>query len=158
EDLMTRISPLDHAATTGEARSLLDAVQVKLGMTPALMRGMAHSPATLAGYLSLAGALEKDSLGSRLREKIALTVAKWNGCDYCLAAHATIGKLVGLSKQEIDRAVEHRAEDSRDNAAVQLAVAILSTRGAVSDADLEKARAAGLGNSEIVDVVGNVSL
>jgi AhpD family alkylhydroperoxidase len=66
-------------------------------MVPNMTRAMANSPAVLDGYLQLSGALTKGKLPAKTREEIALAVSQANSCDYCLAAHSTIGKMVGLS-------------------------------------------------------------
>jgi AhpD family alkylhydroperoxidase len=55
---------------------------------------MASSPAALEGYLGLAGALAKGALSPQTGERIALAVAKINGCDYCMSAHSYLGKNV----------------------------------------------------------------
>ena len=55
----------------------------------------------LDGYLHLSGALGKGKLPAKAREQLALAVAQENGCDYCLAAHSAIGKMVGLSADQI---------------------------------------------------------
>ena len=44
---MPRIAPLDPAQTDGKAKALLDGVQKALGMTPNLVRTLAHAPAAL---------------------------------------------------------------------------------------------------------------
>ena len=105
---MNRIDPLDPESATGDARTLLEAVEKKLGMVPNLTRGLAHSPAALDGYLSLMGALAKGALTPRQREQIALAVAEANQCDYCLSAHSAIGGRLGLDEAEIGR--NRRAE------------------------------------------------
>jgi AhpD family alkylhydroperoxidase len=40
-------------------------------------------------------------LSAKAREQIALAVAQANECDYCLAAHSAIGKMVGLTAEQI---------------------------------------------------------
>jgi AhpD family alkylhydroperoxidase len=81
---------------------LLEAVNKQLGVIPNLMKLVGNSPAALEGYLSLSGALGKGVLSAPLRERIALTIAEYNGCDYCLAAHSYLGKnLAKLSDEEI---------------------------------------------------------
>ncbi len=98
---MQRLPAISPERAAGRAKELLDGVQAKLGMVPNLMRTMANSPAVLEAYLNFKGALAMGSLPATLREQIALTVAEVNGCDYCLAARATTGKMVGLNHQDI---------------------------------------------------------
>jgi len=81
--------------TASEASNpLFAAVKKQLGVVPNLMKLVGHSPAALEGYLSLNGALAKGKLDAKLRESIALAVAEYNGCDYCLSAHDYLGRNV----------------------------------------------------------------
>jgi AhpD family alkylhydroperoxidase len=98
---MSRIHQIAPEAATGKAKELLDAVNGKLGLVPNMTRAMVNSPAVLEGYLSLSGALGKGSLSAKNREQIALAVGQANHCDYCLAAHSAIGKMVGLTPDQI---------------------------------------------------------
>lgn len=75
---MPRLTALTNAAATDKARTLLDAVQQKLGMTPNLMRTMAHSPAVLESYLQFSGLLKQGALTDQHREQVSLTVAEAN--------------------------------------------------------------------------------
>ena len=112
------VSP-EHAA--GRAKELLGGVQATLGMIPNLTRTMANSPAVPEAYLNFIGALAMGSLPATLREQIALAVAEVNGCDYCLAAHATTGKMVGLNHQDILDSRQGISPDRRVEAALQFA-------------------------------------
>ncbi len=51
---MPRLTPIDPATATGEAKVLLDGVQKKLGVTPNLLRTLANAPAALKAYLGSA--------------------------------------------------------------------------------------------------------
>jgi AhpD family alkylhydroperoxidase len=118
---MSRISQIVPESATGKARELLDAVKSKLGLVPNMTRAMANAPAALDGYLSLSGALGKGSLSAKDRERIALAVGQANGCDYCLAAHSTIGKMVGLTADQILDSRRGTSVDSKSAAIVQFA-------------------------------------
>ncbi|MGS2739027.1 carboxymuconolactone decarboxylase family protein [Sinomicrobium sp. M5D2P17] len=94
---MQRIEALEPETATGKTKELFDEIQAKLGVVPAMMRTMGNSPVVLDGYLALNEALGKSSLGGKLGELIALTVANANRCNYCNAAHSFIGKkLLGI--------------------------------------------------------------
>lgn len=154
---MSRINAITNEDATGMAKSLLDAVQAKLGMTPNLMKTMAHSPEALQGYLAL-----NESIGStltaELREQIAIAVANANGCRYCLSAHTAIGKMAGLSDEELSRARNADAMDAKAKAVLGFASKIISERGSVSDEDLREIRSAGFGDKEITEIVAHVAL
>lgn len=153
-----RIEALDPARTAGKAKDLLGKVQAKLGLVPNLMRTLANSPAALEGYLALSGALAGGRLGAKLREQVALSVAESNDCGYCLAAHATLGKLAGLEADEIAAARAGEARDARDAAALRFARAVVEARGDVPDAELARVRAAGFDDGQIAELVSEVAL
>jgi uncharacterized peroxidase-related enzyme len=156
---MSRLSIPALEAAPAASRPLLDAVKAKLGTVPNMMKLLGVSPAALEGYLSLSGALDKGRLDARLRESIALTVAEFNGCDYCLAAHSFIGKnLVKLSDEQVAQARDARAADPRTGAALRFAQRVASDRGRVTDADLVTLRAAGFDDAETVEIVLHVAL
>lgn len=154
---MTRISPLDPSQAQGKSKALLDGVQKALGMTPNLLRTLAHSPAALQAYLDVGKALSTASLDAKSREAIALTVAGLNGCDYCASAHTAIGSQLGVNADELARNLEGRSAEPRLAAVLAFARAVVSEHGWVSDSDLEAARATGLGDAEIAEIVATVA-
>jgi uncharacterized peroxidase-related enzyme len=156
--MMTRLPAIDPAKATGNTKQLFDGVQAKLGLVPNMVRVMANSSAVLRGYLGLSGALAGGSLGAPLQEQIALAVSEANGCDYCLAAHTAVGTGVGLSEAEIVAARRGTAADPRSAAALRLAVALVESRGRVTDAELARVRAAGYTDGEIAEIVAEVAL
>ena len=155
---MSRIPAIDPAAATGKAQDLLSAVKSKLGLVPNMTRVMVNSPAVLEGYLGLNGALARGSLQPKVREELALVVAQDNECDYCLSAHTAIGKMVGLTPEEIAQSREGRSTDEHVEAALTFAKRVLATRGAVSDRDLSAVRAAGFSDGEIAEIIAHVAL
>lgn len=156
---MPRLTNVDPLEATGKAKELLDAVQDSLGVTPNMTRTMATAPALLEGYLGLSGALGAGLLPASLRERIALAVAQYNECGYCLAAHSYIGtNMAGLSNDDVAAARGFTAEDDRIAAVLRFAVRILDSHGGVADTDLDAIRAAGYGDAEIAEIVGHVAL
>jgi AhpD family alkylhydroperoxidase len=123
-----------------------------------IFRGMANSPAVLDAYLKFSGALKEGKLDGKARESIALAVSQANKCDYCLAAHVTLGKQAGLDERAVREARLGRSADKKTNGAVALAKQLRDTQGRVTDGDLAAARSAGLDDGEIAEVVANVIL
>jgi uncharacterized peroxidase-related enzyme len=158
EKIMSRIHQVNPQSATGKAKELLDAVQGKLGLVPNMTRAMANSPAVLDGYLSLSGSLSKGALSAKSREQIALAVAQANECEYCLAAHSAIGKMVGLSVDQILDSRRGTSVDPKTDAIIQFARQVVDQRGLVSDANIAQVRAAGLDDGAIAEIVANVAL
>ena len=156
---MSRIAIPTVEQAPAASKPLLDAVHKQLGVVPNLMKLVGHSPAALEGYLSLNGALAKGVLDSALRDRIALTIAEFNGCEYCLAAHTYLGKnLAKLNESEILAAREGGSSEAKADAALRFARRVASEHGRVSDADLAALRTAGFDDASIIEIVLNVAL
>lgn len=155
---MTRIQAITLENATGKAKDLLNAVNGKLGMVPNMARTMANAPAVLDGYLAFSGSLSKGTLSAKLREQIALTVAQRNNCEYCLAAHSAIGKMVGLSEEQVIDSRHAKAVDSKSNAVLRFAGNLVDNRGKISDVELNDLRIAGVDDATIAEIVANVAL
>ncbi len=154
---MSRISAVD-PTTAGKAKELLDGVKAQLGRVPNMMKVMAQSPAVLSGALSLSTALAGGTLKPELREQIAIAVSQANGCEYCLSAHTTMGKLRGLPPEELAAARKGQSVDPKAQAALDFALAIVAERGRVTDGAFTDIREAGYGDEEIAEIVANVAL
>ncbi|MHC4976072.1 MAG: carboxymuconolactone decarboxylase family protein [Planctomycetota bacterium] len=150
---MPRVAPLTQENASEASKELLDVVQNKFGMVPNLLATLAHSPAALQMHLAMAQALESTSIHATLRESVALAVAATNRCNYCGAAHTAIGKMVGLSADEMTANLRGQSSDPKTQAALDLAIAIVKDRGWVSDADLQTARDAALNETEIAEII-----
>lgn len=155
---MTRISAVDPASATGEAKNLLASVQAKLGMTPNFLRVLAHSPAALSSFIGLYGIAEEGSLDVETRERIALALAEQNSCEYCLSAHTAIGRNVGLTGAEMGANRQGTSHDPKAAAAVMFARALAEHKGEVTNAELEAVRQAGYGEAEIVEIIVHVGM
>ena len=155
---MARLPIIDPDKSTGKAHELLTAVQKKLGLIPNMTRVMVNSPAVLEAYIGFSGSLDKGSLNTKIRERIALGTAEVNQCDYCLSAHSTISKLVGLNEAEILESRRAQAVDAKAAAALQFSRALVEKRGAASEADVDAARKGGLADGEIAEVVALTAL
>ena len=152
---MARLNQISPEAATGRARDLLDAVKDKLGLVPNMTRAMANAPAALDGYLQLSGALAKGTLPAKVREQIALAVAQANGCDYCLAAHSAVGRMVGLTAEQIRDSRLGTAVDPKADALIRFALKVVDARGRVERRRPGR-RSAGPGSTTaaIAEVVG----
>jgi uncharacterized peroxidase-related enzyme len=155
---MARLTQISPEAASGRARELLDVVKGRLGLVPNMTRAMTNSPAALDGYLQLSAALGKGSLSAKVREQIALAVAQANGCDYCLAAHSAVGRMVGLTADQIRDSRLGTAVDPKVDALIRFALKVVDARGRVGDGELDAVRRAGFDDAAIAEVVANVAL
>ena len=124
----------------------------KLGFVPNVIRLLSASPAALAGFVGLRGALG-GQLDRRTREAIALVVSEVNGCSYCLAAHSYTASEGHTQPEEISRNRLGQSSDEAVGAAARFAGQVVETRGHVTDVDLAKVRAAGFSDAQVVDII-----
>lgn len=155
---MSRIQIVDPKTATGDAKTLLDAVQSQLGITPNFIRVLANSPKALEGFLGLYGAAGGFTVGKPTQERIALAVAEGNGCQYCVSAHTAIGRHAGLSNEEMLLNRNGTSGDARAAAAVAFAHALNQNLGELTQAEFDSARAGGLNDAEIVEIISVVAL
>jgi alkylhydroperoxidase family enzyme len=132
--MTARLTPVEPAHADAHTHRLFDAIKARNGKVPNMMKTMAHSPALLEGYLAVSGALSKGVLPEVIRQQIALFVSQ-----------------VLLARQG-------QAQDPKQQAVLTLVQNILDQRGDVSDEQFAAARAAGLNDGEIAEVVGHVAL
>ena len=155
---MSRIKAISPELATGKTKELLEAVNDKLGMVPKMVRGMASSPAVLDAYVQLSASLGRATLSAKIREQLALAIAQVNHCDYCLAAHSAIGKMVGLTSDQIRDSRLGIAVDPKADALIHFARRVVEARGHVTDADVQAVRDAGFDDGVIAEIVANVAL
>lgn len=151
---MSRIAIPTRDEAHPDARPTLDGVNKLLGFVPNLHRLMSLNPNVLAGWAGLQGALGK-TLDVKTRDAIALAVSEANDCEYCLAAHSYIANnLVKISPEEIALNRKGGSSDPKRAAAATFALALIETRGKVSDAQFQAVRDAGFEDGDIVAIVG----
>jgi uncharacterized peroxidase-related enzyme len=157
---MSRIhTPSSIEEAPASSRPQLEAVKQLLGSVPNLFRMVSNSPAALAGYVGMLGALAKGKLPAATHERIALAVAEANGCDYCLSAHAWLGRNVAkLDEAEMAANRRGTSNDAHAEAAVRFARQVMDRRGHVSDAEYQAVREAGYDEAEVIEIVQHVAL
>ena len=153
---MSRINQINDDHANPAAQALFDGIRQKAGMVPNLYRVMAAEPAVLAANLAINDALSDGSFDAATREAIALTTAGANHCEYCASAHTAISKGLKVDADEIDNRLRARSGDPKLQAILSFADAVIESRGFVSDAQFDEARAAGLTDGEIMETVANV--
>jgi uncharacterized peroxidase-related enzyme len=154
---MSRLKLPTREAAPVASQGLLEAVQKQLGVLPNMFRLLGQSPAALQGFLGLNGALGK-ALDVRTRERIALSVAQINGCDYCLSAHAYLGlNLAKIGAAEITLNRKGASQDAKASAAVAFAAKVVKSRGKVAAADIRAVKDAGYSEAQIIEIVAVVA-
>jgi len=155
---MSTLPLIQPADATGDAAAVLAETKKTIGVVPNMAKAMANSPAVLKGYLGLSGALAGGVLPAAVRERLALATAEYNRCTYCLSAHTLLAKVAKINRDEIERARHAASDDPHVAALLTLSDAIARNRGTIDETDLKVARAAGVTDAEVAEVIGNLAL
>ena len=155
---MAQIKIVDPAQGTGKSKELLTALENKIKSLPNLAKALANSPAALKAWMEFDNALAKGSLDPKLRQEIALAVGQKNGCEYCVSAHTAIGKLAGLTDQQILNSRQGQGTSPKDTAALTFAHELLEKRGQVPASSIQALRDHGFTDGEIAEIVSHVAL
>ena len=155
---MQNLKSLNPTNATGKTKQIFDSLEKNLGTVPNLMRTLASSPAALNAYMAFDAALGESKIPASLREQIAITVANVNTCDYCLSAHNALGKLAGLSLDDLSLAQNAQARDPKVGVALRFAAAIVQKRGLLNASDIETMHDAGYSDGEITEIIAVVAV
>jgi uncharacterized peroxidase-related enzyme len=152
---MSRIAiPAVSTATGATADVYAQVRKIAGGGVPNLFAALGHlAPATLAAALNAEGALASSSLSKQDLETIKLLVSEQKGCDYCVAAHVMLGKMVGLSKEALRaiRAGQATGNAKRD-ALVRFVLNLQKTRGTISQQEFAAIREAGYTETQLAEI------
>ncbi|MFJ9539816.1 carboxymuconolactone decarboxylase family protein [Streptomyces sp. NPDC101225] len=153
---LARFKPVD---ATDEIADLYAQMKATIGVIPNMTQYMANSPAVVKAWMTLSGALDEGVLPAAVRHRLALSSAEYNRCTYCLSAHTFLAKNVAkLDRAEIERARDAASDDPHTDAVLKLSDAIARGRGSVAEEDVKEARAAGVTDAEVTEIIGNLAL
>ena len=133
-------------------QAIFDQLKKGLSFIPNLYATFAHSETALATYLALQNA--KSSLSPKAREVINLVVSQVNNCEYCLAAHTALGKMIGFTDEQIMEIRKGTASfDERLDALAKLVKNIAVDRGHANPALIKYFFEAGWTEANLVDAI-----
>jgi uncharacterized peroxidase-related enzyme len=145
--------PTDDAVPEA-SKTILGGVKKKFGFVPNLMTAFSPSPAVLEAYIMIADLASKTSFTRKEQQAAALIISQNFDCRYCLAAHGTLGKSAGLSKETIV-ALQTRADlnDERLEALRTLLLSLVESKGHPDPEAVRAFRQAGFTDTQIVEAV-----
>jgi uncharacterized peroxidase-related enzyme len=140
-----------------DLKTRIGAVAEKSGFVPNVFRALARRPAELRAFLDYHDALmeSSDGLSKAERELVVVATSGANSCTYCVVAHGAILRVRTKDPEIADRVATnpYGVELSpRERAIVDLALLIATDSAALTEAELDDARLAGLSEDEIWDV------
>lgn len=156
---MSRLQTIAVNEATGQTAELFGAIKKAVGKVPNAYATIGtNAPAVLANALGTGQVLKQGTLSGRELEAINLSVSEVSGCDYCLAAHTVTGKMSGYTVEQTQQLRRGSyPDDARTDALVRFAVEIVSTHGTVPAASVERVKAAGYNDRQIVEAIQAIS-
>src|SRR4029453_2882023 len=95
--IMSRLSVPNLETDAGPSGQVYAQIKKAIGSVPNTFAAIAaHGPAALKAVLAADTVLASGGLTKSDKEIIKLVISEAAGCDYCVAAHSHLGKLVGL--------------------------------------------------------------
>lgn len=142
------------------AKAGVESAQKNNGFLPNLIALLANAPTALETYQTVSGINARSGLELAEREAVQITAAATHGCGFCVAGHTAIAyKKAGLN-EDVVNALRNgsRVPDARLNAVAEFTRAVIRSRGAVEDRELQSFKSAGFSDANAIEVVLGVSL
>ncbi len=155
---MAHIKTIHEREATGELAEWYRRVGNPDGTVDNVMKVHSLNPDTLRTHFEMyTAAMHSQSPLSRAeREMVAVTVSRLNGCTYCLRHHlAGLARLLGPERASVADALAEGRTDGltdREHAMIDYATKLTRTPQAMSRADVESLRTAGLDDRAILDL------
>lgn len=157
---MSRLPVLSLENAPAASRGFIDRSIGNNGFLPNLVGVLANAPTALETYLTVAEINSRSSLTLAEREVVQIIAASIHGCEFCVAGHTAIAlKKAGFDKTSVI-ALQNRARtgDARLDAVADFTRAVIVSRGAVADGELQQFLAAGFTEAQGLEVILGVSL
>lgn len=157
---MTKFTLHTPASAPVGSRSALEGAQKNLGFVPNLYAGLAESPAALKGYLDLSATFGETQLSTLEQNVVWLAVSVANQCEFCVAAHSFIAKMMAKADPALVTALrkEDKLPDPRLNALAQFTRAVVQQRGWLEPNQVDAFLSAGYTKANVLDVILGVAM
>jgi uncharacterized peroxidase-related enzyme len=146
---MPFVETTPEADASGEVAEIYDGTREQFGYLPNLVRVFSLRPEVYRAWLQLNGAVKAHDL--RRYELATLAAARRLRSSYCALQHGKVLAQQFLSFDEVPGLPD--GLDEADRAVMELAGKVVDDATSVTQADVDRLRALGLSDAEIVDVV-----
>lgn len=154
---MPRIPIVDRDAVDADTRALLESISGAQRWN--VFEGVANHPPTLRAMNALREAVDA-GLTTVEQEVIAIEIARYNGCGYCLPAHRYVCHEVGMDAGDIDALTrgELLAEAPELMLLQQFVRAALERKGHLDDETFGEFQARGLDAARMIVILAEIAL
>ncbi|NEV93570.1 peroxidase-related enzyme [Psychroflexus sp. YR1-1] len=152
---------LEISEAKAPAKDILEATKSKMGVVPNMFKMMANNPSLLKAYTQADDTFRNDSgFTSQEQEVILLSVAIYNGCRYCVAAHSFIAKNQSGVASEVLDALRQQKElpDAKLDALSNFTTSVAKERGYPTETATKALKEAGYTDQHIAGVITGVGM
>jgi uncharacterized peroxidase-related enzyme len=151
---MSRLSVPNLESDTGPSGQVYAQIKKGIGSVPKTFAAIAaHGPAALKSILAADAVLAAGTLTKRDQEVIKLVISAAGGCDYCVAAHSYLAKLVGMKPEALKQIREGQPTgDAKRDALVGFVRKLAQSSGTVTAEDFAAIKAAGYSDAQLVEI------
>ncbi len=142
-------------AAEGPTADYYDSQRRAWGFLPNYAQAFAHRPDVAAAWVAL-GTAVRGHMDRRRFELATIAAARARRSTYCTVAHSSFLRDVCGDQATIDALADDPSGgklDEQDRAVVALATKVATDAASVQQEDVDRARAAGLTDEDVVDVV-----
>ena len=151
----------DVASAPEHSKPVIEGYLKDFGFSPNVVGVMAESPALLNAYAATQKAIhDHGTLTPAEINLVQLTASEAHGCNYCKAAHSMVAlNMLGVEAKAVSRAASGQAlSDPKQEALRSFTLAVLSTRGAISDSQWQAFTDAGYNRAQALEVIAGISV
>ena len=155
------MKPIELNEAKEPAKGILEYIKSEMGAIPNLYKVMANNPALLSAYTKSDEVFREHSdFTPQEQEVILLSVAIYNGCTYCAAAHSFIGEKKGNISRDVLEAIRNQEDipDEKLDALSKYSISVAKERGYPSESAAKAFKDAGYTDKHIAGVVTAVGM
>src|SRR5215212_5858049 len=157
EHAVSRFGHVELEDMPDDLRERIGAIAEKSGFVPNVFRALARRPAELRAFLDYHDAVmeREGGLSKAERELVVVATSGANHCTYCVVAHGAILRIRSKDPELSDAVATNPWSctlSQRHRAIVDLALVVATDSAALTEADLDVARDAGLSDAEIWEI------
>ena len=154
---VSRFGHVEPADLPDDLGARVEEIAERSGFVPNVFRMLGRRPAELRAFLDYHDALMErpGGLSKAERELVVVATSGANHCTYCVVAHGAVLRVRAKDAEITDRVATNpwaTPLPARERAIVDLALLLATDPSALTEAELDDARAAGLDDEEIWDV------
>jgi alkylhydroperoxidase family enzyme len=151
---MAEFTLYNHETAPEASKPLLDNALQNFGMVPNLAAVLAESPETLECYQMMHAKFQETSFSPEELTVVWLTINVENECAYCVPAHTMIANMMNVD-QAIIEGLRNKTPlpEAKLETLRETTLAIMKTRGALSEEEFAKFFDAGYGNKQMIEIL-----